>query len=157
MRAIAATKYSNNAALNCMPLVSEVITTEGGIWVEVVLLGGILVVEEVVPVDAVEEVNFGPREVGEPESPGDEVDEIDTESGEVGDVPGVTVGEAIVEVGTAKELLTDNEVMLSADVNEDTNEDWSEIKLPRELKTLASAEGLNGTSVIGEPSSLVAP
>jgi hypothetical protein len=40
--------------------------------------------------------------------------------------------------------------MLSADVNEDKNEDWSEIKLSSELKTPASAVGLNGTSVIGE-------
>lgn len=44
----------------------------------------------------------------------------------------------------------DNEVMLSLDVNEDKNDDWSEMKLSSELKTPASAVGLKGISVIGD-------
>jgi len=44
----------------------------------------------------------------------------------------------------------DNEVILSADINEVKNDDLSDMKLSSELKTIASAVRLRGTSVIGE-------
>jgi hypothetical protein len=44
----------------------------------------------------------------------------------------------------------DNEVILSADVNEVKNDDWSEMKLSSELKTTESTVELSGTSVIEE-------
>jgi hypothetical protein len=45
-----AAQDNNNAALKCMPLVSEVATSEGEIQVEVVLLGEVPVAVEVVPI-----------------------------------------------------------------------------------------------------------
>ena len=45
-----ATQDNNNAALKYMPLVSEVTTSEGGIQLEVVLIGEVLVAGEVVPI-----------------------------------------------------------------------------------------------------------
>jgi hypothetical protein len=44
----------------------------------------------------------------------------------------------------------ENEVILSADITEVKNDDLSDMKLSSELKTIASAVRLRGTSVIGE-------
>jgi len=80
------------------------------------------------PGNVVDEVNAGPR-VADSDSLGADVDEVNTGPEEVGEVPGATVGGVIVGVGTATGLWIDNDVMLSAEVNEDRKEDWSFRKL----------------------------
>ena len=77
---------------------------------------------------------------------------VELAAGEVGDVPGARVGPAEPTDGAAETLFMDNEVMLSADVKEDRNTESSESMLSIELnpKPPASAEGLKGSSVIGD-------
>jgi hypothetical protein len=70
--------------------------------------------------------------------------------GEVGDMPGARVGFVKLAEGVAETLFVDKEVMLSEDIKEDRNSDWSEMKLFKEFMAAASAEGLNGSSVNGD-------
>jgi hypothetical protein len=44
----------------------------------------------------------------------------------------------------------DNEAILSADINEDKNDDWFDMKLSSELRAIESAVGLRRKSVVGE-------
>lgn len=52
------------AALNVMPFVSEVVTTDGGIRVEVLLVGVVLVVWEFVPITSPSALSFPKSYVG---------------------------------------------------------------------------------------------
>jgi hypothetical protein len=81
--------------------------------------------------------------------PGDEAEEvrdaaavIELGPGEVGDVPGAMVELIKPADGRVETIATDKEVILSSEVTEDRNWDWSEMKLLRELKTAASEDGL---------------
>jgi hypothetical protein len=43
----------------------------------------------------------------------------------------------------------DNEAILSADINEDKNDDWSDMKLSSELRAIESAVGLGVNRSLG--------
>jgi hypothetical protein len=88
-------------------------------------------------------VELGPTEV-------DDVSGAIVAAGGVVDVLGATLGAVKPADGREVMLDIDNEVMLSAEVKEDMKTDCWETRSLIELKKPASAEGLKGTSVIGD-------
>ena len=70
--------------------------------------------------------------------------------GELSDVLGATVGVGKPAEGRDVILEKDNEVIFSADVKEERKTEFWETMSLMELKGAASADGLNGSSVIGD-------